>query len=75
MSNLLNRKLELQAEIVMLNKILVGIEDKIEVYSTLDAVRVAQLSETKKEVEAILLDVLCESNCLWLHSTLTKKIA
>ena len=73
MSNLLNRKVELQAEIIMLNNILVGIEDKIAIYSNIDMVRVGQLAESKKEIEAVLLGVLCESNGLWLQSILSKK--
>lgn len=75
MGNLLNRKAELQAEIVMLNNILVGIEDKIAIYSNIDMVRVGQLAESKKEIEAVLLDVLCEYNGLWLQSILSKKKA
>ena len=75
MGNLLNRKAELQAEIAMLNNILVGIEDKIAIYSNIDMVRVGQLAESKKEIEAVLLDVLCEVNGLWLCSILSKKKA
>ena len=75
MGNLLNRKAELQAEIAMLNNILVGIEDKIAIYSNIDMVRVGQLAESKKEIEAVLLDVLCESNGIWLCSILSKKKA
>lgn len=73
MDRLLNRNAELQAEIIMLNNILVGIEDKIAIYSNIDMVRVGQLAESKREIEAFLLDVLCESNSLWLHSILSKK--
>ena len=70
MSNnkLLNRKLELQAETVMLSKLLDGIDDKIAIYSTIDMVRVEQLIYTKIELEKSLLEVLSESNALWLQS-------
>lgn len=65
---LLIRKLELHAETVMLNNLLNGIDDKIALYSTIDMVRVAQLVVTKTELESALLDVLSESNGLWLSS-------
>lgn len=70
MSNnkLLNRKLELQAETVMLSNLLDGIDDKIAIYSTIDMVRVEQLIYTKIELEKSLLEVLSESNALWLQS-------
>lgn len=72
MSNnkLLKRKMELQAETVMLSKLLDGIDDKIAIYSTIDMVRVEQLIYTKIELEKSLLDVLSESNTLWLQSIL-----
>lgn len=65
---LLKRKMELQAEITMLSKLLDGIEDKIAMYSTIDMVRVAELVITKTELEKALLDVLSESNTMWLQS-------
>ena len=65
---LLKRKMELQAETVMLSKLLDGIDDKIAIYSTIDMVRVEQLIYTKIELEKSLLDVLSESNALWLQS-------
>ena len=64
----LNRKLEIQADIEMLNKVLTDIEDKIAIYSTIDMVRVEQLAVTKRELELMFLDVLSESNDLWLQS-------
>jgi hypothetical protein len=67
-NKLLNRKLELNAETVMLNNLLSGIEDKIAIYSTIDMVRVQQLVATKTELESVFLDVLNESNALWLSS-------
>lgn len=65
---LLIRKMELQAETVMLSRLLDGIEDKIAMYSTIDMVRVSELVHTKTELEKALLDVLSESNALWLSS-------
>lgn len=67
-SKLLKRKEELNAETVMLNKLLVDIESKIAIYSAFDMVRVEQLSATKRELESVFLDVLNESNDLWLKS-------
>lgn len=67
-SKLLKRKEELNAETVMLNKLLVDIESKIAIYSAFDMVRVEQLSATKRELESAFLDVLNESNDLWLKS-------
>jgi len=64
----LNRKLEIQSDIEMLNKVLTDIEDKIAIYSTIDMVRVEQLAVTKRELELMFLDVLSESNDLWLRS-------
>ncbi len=68
MSKLLNRKEELNAETIMLNKLLCGIEDKILVYSAIDSVRVQELTVLKTELESVFLDVLNESNELYLQS-------
>jgi hypothetical protein len=72
MVNLTDRKVELQADlqadIERLNRILTGIEEMIAIYSTIDMVRVEQLSQSKKEIEVMFLDVLSESNDLWLQS-------
>jgi len=68
MVNLTDRKAELQADIERLNRILTGIEEMIAIYSTIDMVRVEQLSQSKKEIEVMFLDVLSESNDLWLKS-------
>jgi hypothetical protein len=67
-NKLLIRKMELQAETVMLSKLLDGIDDKIAIFSTIDMIRVEQLVHTKTELEKALLDVLSESNALWLSS-------
>ena len=65
---LLIRKMELQAEITMLSKLLDGIDHKIAIFSTIDMVRVSELVHTKTELEKALLDVLSESNALRLSS-------
>ena len=65
---LLIRKMELQAEITMLYKLLDGTDHKIAIFSTSDMVRVSELVHTKTELEKALLDVLSESNALRLSS-------
>lgn len=66
--NLLNKKKELDAEMVMLNSLLTDIETKIAIYSTMDMVRVSELSDTKKELELLFLDLLSDTNDLYLAS-------
>ena len=68
MTKLLKRKEELNAETVMLNKLLIGIEDKITRYSQTDMIVVHDLVVLKTELESVFLDVLNESNDLWLQS-------
>jgi hypothetical protein len=67
-NKLLIRKIELQAETTMLSKLLDGLDDKIAMYSTIDMIRVSELVIVKTELEKCLLDVLSESNALWLAS-------
>lgn len=71
MTALLRRKEELNAEIVMVNNILTNIENLIAIYSNIDMIRVEQLSIVKRELEMVFIDVLNESNDLWLHSIKT----
>lgn len=68
MKTLLQRKQELNEETVMLNSLLSDIEAKIEIYSSMDMVRVEELTVIKTYIEATFLDVLTESNNLWLES-------
>lgn len=68
---LLKRKEELNAEIEMVNNILTHIENLIAIYSNYDMIRVDQLSVVKRELEMVFIDVLNESNDLWLHSIKT----
>lgn len=65
---LLNKKKELDAEMVMLNSLLTDIETKIAIYSTMDMVRVSELSDTKRELELLFLDLLSDTNDLYLAS-------
>lgn len=68
MSHLLKRKEELNAEIKMVNDTLTQLETLITIYSNSDMIRVEQLAVVKRELEIVFLDVLNESNDLWLHS-------
>lgn len=65
----LNRKQELNAEIEMANACLADIDTKIEIYSTIDMIRVVDLCQTKRELELVFLDLLNESNELWLQDS------
>jgi hypothetical protein len=67
-NNRLNRKAELTAEIQMINSTLVSIENMITIYSAIDSVRLKQLEVVKRELEILFIDVLSESNDLWLES-------
>ena len=62
----LNRKQELNAEIEMANACLADIDTKIEIYSTIDMIQVADLCQTKRELELVFLELLTESNQMWL---------
>ena len=68
MKTALQRKQELNAEITMLNTLLESIENKIFIYSAIDMVRVEELSVTKRELELLFLDLLSESNDMFLAS-------
>lgn len=65
---LLERKQELIEETTMLNSLITEIDTKIEIYSTLDFVHVGELTVRRNECMNLLLDVLNESNGLWLQS-------
>ena len=68
MNKLLQRKQELNEETAMLNSLINDIDCKIEIYSTIDFVRVGELITTRNECMSLLMDVLSESNGLWLQS-------
>jgi len=68
MTKQLIRKQELNAEMTMLNSLLTEIETKIAIYSTMDMIRVEELMCTKKELEVLFLDLLSESNDMYLAS-------
>ncbi len=65
---LMERNQELIEETTMLNSLITDIDTKIEIYSTLDFVHVGELMVTRNECMNLLLDVLSESNGLWLQS-------
>lgn len=67
-SKLLERKAELITETATLSRILDAIDDKILIWSAIDMLVVKDLEVTKREVESLFLDVLNESNDLWLQS-------
>ena len=68
MSKLLQRKQELIEETTMLNNLIDDIDVKIEIFSTIDFVRVGELMTSRNECMNLLLDVLSESNALYLQS-------
>lgn len=68
MSKLLKRKQELIDETTMLNNLIDDIDVKIEIFSTIDFVRVGELMTSRNECMNLLLDVLSESNTLYLRS-------
>lgn len=68
MSKLLQRKQELIEETTMLNNLIDDIDVKIEIYSSIDFVRVGELMTSRNECMNLLLDVLSESNELYLRS-------
>ncbi len=68
MKSLMQRKQELMDETVMLNSILADIDTKIAIWSTIDMIHVAELTAIKTDLESVFLDVLNESNELWLQS-------
>ena len=65
---LMERKQELIEETTMLNSLINDIDTKIEIYSTLDFVHVGELVAKRNECMSLLIDVLSESNGLWLQS-------
>ena len=69
---LLERKQELIEETIMLNSLINDIDTKIEIYSSIDFVRVGELMTSRNECMNLLLDVLSESNSLYLQSIASK---
>ena len=65
---LMEREQELIEETTMLNSLINDIDTKIEIYSTLDFVHVGELVAKRNECMSLLIDVLSESNGLWLQS-------
>jgi hypothetical protein len=65
---LMERKQELIEETTMLNSLINDIDTKIEIYSTIDFVHVGELVAKRNECMSLLMDVLSESNGLWLQS-------
>lgn len=65
---LMERKQELIEETTMLNSLINDIDTKIEIYSTIDFVHVGELVTKRNECMSLLIDVLSESNGLWLQS-------
>lgn len=72
MKTLLQRKEELIAETAMLNRMLSDLDRRIDIYSAIDYVTVNELNIVKRELELVLLDVLTESNELYLQSIKTQ---
>lgn len=72
MVTLLQRKQELIAITNDLNKRINAIDSMIEVYSTIDYIRVGELMGERISLNNHLLDVLSESNDLWLQSIKSK---
>ena len=68
MSSQLNRKEEINAEIIMLNSVVTAIEEKIAIYSAIDMVHTSELIEQLNQLNPLFLDLLNESNALWLQS-------
>jgi hypothetical protein len=64
----LARKQELIEEQTMLNNLINDIDDKIAIYSTIDFIRVGELINVRVSLMNSLLDVLNESNDLYLSS-------
>jgi len=64
----LARKQELIEETTMLNNLIDETDNMIAIYSTMDFIRVGELMATRVSLMNSLLDVLSESNDLYLSS-------
>jgi hypothetical protein len=68
MEQRLLKKQELSAETIMLNSLINETDTMIEIYSTIDFIRVGELLSTRVSLMNSLLDVLSESNDLYLSA-------
>ena len=59
---------ELISDIATLKLFIYEIELKIEIYSSLDNVKVISYNQTKRELELLLLDLMNKQNNKWLES-------
>lgn len=65
----MNTKLQdMNDEIKQLATLVSEIDEKITIYSTIDMVRVKDLSEQKRELELLLLDLMNDTNEIWLKN-------
>lgn len=65
----MNTKLQdMNDEIKQLTTLVSEIDEKITIYSTIDMVRVKDLSEQKRELELLLLDLMNDTNEIWLKN-------
>ena len=64
----LERKSQLIAEIALLNRLIDDVDHMIEIYAGLDFIRVGELMTTRSQYMSMLLDLLSESNDLYLGS-------
>lgn len=63
----MNTKLQdMNDEIKQLSTLIAEIDVKIGIYSTIDMVRVKDLSEQKRELELLLLNLMNDTNEIWL---------
>lgn len=69
----LERKSQLIAETALVNRLIDDVDHLIEVYSGMDFVRVSELMVTRASYMSILLDLLSESNDLYLGSIASGK--
>lgn len=61
---------EMLSDIATLKLSIYELELKIEIYSDRDAVQVKQLTENKKDLELMLLDLMSKTNNVWLRPTI-----
>lgn len=65
----MNTKLEdMNDEIKQLATVISEIDVKIGIYSNIDMVRVKDLSEQKRELELLLLNLMNDTNEIWLKN-------
>ena len=69
----LERKSQIIAETALVNRLIDDVDHLIEVYSGLDFIRVSELMVTRASYMSMLLDLLSESNDLYLGSIASGK--